>query len=309
MWSARPVPDRVAALRAFNRMWTARIGVLDSHLHDTPFSLTEARILFELAHHPSLEVAALRTSLGLDAGYLSRILARFKREHLVELSPSPTDARRQLASLTKAGHRAFRTLDTRAATDASALLASFSDAAQGRLLHAMHEIERVLAPPRPGAILLRPPRAGDLGWIVERHGALYAREYAWNDEFEALVARIVSDFVTRRDPRREAAWIAELDGERVGCILCVKKAATTAQLRLLLVEPTARGHGIGRTLVDQCVRFARDHGYKRIVLWTNSVLHSARRIYEAAGFTLAHAAKHHAFGHDLTEQTWQLALA
>ncbi|HSN24877.1 MAG TPA: helix-turn-helix domain-containing GNAT family N-acetyltransferase [Kofleriaceae bacterium] len=302
------MPDHVAALRAFNRMWTARIGVLASHLHDTPFSLTEARILFELAQQPSLEVATLRTDLGLDAGYLSRILARFKREHLVELAASPTDARRQRATLTKAGHRAFRTLDTRAAADVSTLLATLSDADRDRLLAAMRDIERVLAPPRAAPILLRPPRAGDLGWIVERHGALYAREYAWNDEFEALVARIVSDFVTKRDPRREAAWIAERDGERVGCILCVKKTTTTAQLRLLLVEPSARGHGIGRTLVDECIRFARDHGYRRIVLWTNSVLDSARRIYQAAGFTLAHAAKHHAFGHDLTEQTWRLAL-
>jgi GNAT superfamily N-acetyltransferase len=155
---------------------------------------------------------------------------------------------------------------------------------------------------------LRGPHAGDLGWIVERHGALYAREYAWNEEFEALVAKIVADYAQHHDPKREAVWIAEVDGARAGCVMCVQKSPTTAQLRLLLVEPTARGHGLGARLVDECIRFAREHGYKKMVLWTNDVLHSARKIYEAAGFTLAHSAKHHAFGHSLVEQTWELRL-
>jgi DNA-binding MarR family transcriptional regulator/GNAT superfamily N-acetyltransferase len=302
------VQDRVAAFRAFNRMWTTHIGVLDDHLHDTPFSLTEARVIFELAQRPSMEVSALRTDLGLDPGYLSRILGRFKRDGLVVLAQSDADARRHVATLTSAGQRAYRTLNARSAKDVAALLDGLSGDQQDRLLGAMHEIERVLGKRAPNLVVLRPPRAGDLGWIVERHGALYAREYGWNEEFEALVARIVSDFVGKRDPRREAAWIAELDGQRVGCVLCVKKTATVAQLRLLLVEPTARGHGIGRQLVDECVRFARDHGYKRIVLWTNDVLNSARRIYQAAGFVLASSGKHHSFGHDLVEQTWELRL-
>lgn len=289
-------------------MWTARIGVLDDHLHDTPFSLTEARVIYELAQRPSTEISALRNELGLDAGYLSRILARCKRERLVEVAPSRSDGRRQIARLTAAGRRAYRTLNSRSARDVAALLGELTEEQQERLVAAMREIERVFGRAAPGVVVLRPPRAGDLGWIVERHGALYAREYGWNDEFEGLVSRIIGDFVAKRDPRREAAWIAELDGERAGCVLCVKKTTTTAQLRLLLVEPWARGHGIGRTLVDQCVQFARDHGYKRIVLWTNDVLHSARRIYEAAGFELTHAGKHHSFGHDLVEQTWQLAL-
>jgi DNA-binding MarR family transcriptional regulator/GNAT superfamily N-acetyltransferase len=300
--------DRVGAFRAFNRMWTARIGVLDAHLHDTPYSLTEARVIFELAQRPSTEVAALRAELGLDPGYLSRILARFKRERLVELSPSPADARRQVARLTKAGQRAFRTLDSRSANDVGAVLGTLSDADQERLIGAMREIERVLDKPRAPVIVLRPPHPGDLGWIVERHGALYAREYAWNEEFEALVAKIVADYAQHHDPKREAVWIAEVDGARAGCVMCVQKSPTTAQLRLLLVEPTARGHGLGARLVDECIRFARERGYKKLVLWTNDVLHSARKIYEAAGFTLAHSAKHHAFGHSLVEQTWELRL-
>lgn len=289
-------------------MWTARIGVLDDQLHDTPFSLTEARVIFELAQGPSVEVQALRKQLNVDAGYMSRILARFKRKGLVEVEHSDVDARRQIARLTTAGLRAYRTLNARSTKDVAALLDELSNDDQERLVAAMHEIERLLGPRERAIVTVRPPRAGDLGWIVQRHGWLYAREYGWNDEFEGLVARIIGEFVAKRDARREAAWIAEIDGERVGCVLCVKKNPTTAQLRLLLVEPTARGHGIGRKLVDECVCFARDTGYKRIVLWTNDVLHAARRIYEAAGFVLTKSGKHHSFGHDLVEQTWELSL-
>jgi DNA-binding MarR family transcriptional regulator/N-acetylglutamate synthase-like GNAT family acetyltransferase len=301
--------QRVTAFRAFNRLWTARIGVLDARLHDTPYSLTEARVIFELAQQDRVEVAALRTELGLDPGYLSRILARFKREALVVVEASAADGRRQVARLTAAGQRAFRTLDSRSAREVEALLGTLGDREQQRLVTAMNEIRQVFDNRPPGVVVLRAPRAGDYGWVIERHGALYAQEYAWNEEFEALVARIVADYAAKRSDPREAAWIAELDGERAGCIFCVKKNAATAQLRLLLVEPTARGHGIGRRLVDECVRFARDHGYKRMVLWTNDVLHSARRIYEAAGFELVKSGKHHSFGHDLVEQTWQLELA
>jgi DNA-binding MarR family transcriptional regulator/GNAT superfamily N-acetyltransferase len=300
--------SRAAAFRAFNRMWTARIGVLDAHLHDTPYSLTEARVIFELAQRPSTEVSTLRADLELDAGYLSRILARFKRDGLVTIESSDADGRRQIARLSKTGRRAYQTLDSRSQKEVEALLATLSDADQQRLLGALREIDRVLNKPAPGIVVLRAPRAGDLGWIVERHGTLYAREYGWNEEFEALVARIVGDYVAKRDPRREAAWIAEVDGERVGCVMCVKKTESTAQLRLLLVEPTARGLGIGRKLVDECIRFARDQRFKKIVLWTNDVLVSARRIYEAAGFELIESGKHRSFGHDLVEQTWQMAL-
>jgi len=300
--------DRISAVRAFNRLWTARIGLLADHLHDTPFSLTEARVIFELAQRSTTEVSTLRKELVLDAGYLSRILTRFKRDRIVKLQHNRADARRRIASLTSEGLRAYRRLSSRSEKAVERLLKTLTDDQQQRLINAMHEIERVLANRPRQFVILRPPRAGDLGWIVERHGALYAREYAWNEEFEALVARIVGDYVAKRDPQREAAWIAELDGDRVGCVLCVRKNASTAQLRLLLVDPTARGHGIGRKLVDECIDFARDRGYKRMVLWTNDVLHSARRIYEAAGFTLASSGKHHAFGHDLVEQTWELSL-
>jgi DNA-binding MarR family transcriptional regulator/GNAT superfamily N-acetyltransferase len=302
------MPDRVAAFRAFNRMWTARIGVLDAQLHDTPYSLTEARVIFELAQRPAVAVSELRGDLGLDAGYLSRILARFKREGLVTVENSDSDGRRQIASLTRAGTRAYRTLDGRSARDVKALLATLPDDEQERMVTAMQQIQGVFAKPSPAMVVIRAPRAGDLGWIVERHGALYADEYGWNDEFEGLVARIVGEYVAKRDAAREAAWIAELSGVRVGCVMCVKKSATIAQLRLLLVEPSARGLGIGRRLVDECIRFARAHGYKRIVLWTNDVLHSARRIYEAAGFELVRSGKHHSFGHDLVEQTWERSL-
>lgn len=282
--------------------------MLDAHLHDTPYSLTEARVIFELAQRPSTAVATLRTELDLDAGYLSRILARFKRERLVTIDASDADGRRQVVRLSKAGRNAYRTLDSRSQKEVEALLGTLSDAEQQRLLAAVREIDRVLHKQAHRLVVLRAPRPGDLGWIVERHGALYAREYGWNEEFEGLVARIIGDFVAKRDPRREAAWIAEADGERVGCVLCVEKNESTAQLRLLLVEPTARGLGIGRKLVDECIRFARDQRYKKIVLWTNDVLGSARRIYEAAGFELIESGKHRSFGHDLVEQTWQLAL-
>ncbi|MFT3692029.1 MAG: helix-turn-helix domain-containing GNAT family N-acetyltransferase [Kofleriaceae bacterium] len=296
--------ERVSALRAFNRMWTARIGVLDEHLHETPYSLTEARVIFELAQRPATEVLALRTTLDLDPGYTSRILAKLEREGLVRLEPSATDKRRQIAALTKAGRGAFQTLNSRSTRDITALLEPLDDDEQQRMVGAMREIERVFARRERGIVVVRSPRAGDMGWIVERHGALYAREYAWTFEFEALVAQIVGAF----DPAHDAAWIAEVDNERAGCVMCVRKSATVAQLRLLLVEPTARGLGIGAKLVAECIAFARAHHYKKLVLWTNDVLVSARRIYEGAGFTLTKSGKHHSFGHDLVEQTWELTL-
>jgi len=303
--------DRVEALRAFNRFWTATIGVLDERLHASTYSLTEARILFELAQSDAVATGELKTTLGLDAGYLSRILARFKRDKLVSASATATDKRRHTLALTAKGRAAFRELDTSANAEVTALLAGLSSDAQREVTAAMAKIRHVLSTPAPAArgYVLRAPRPGDLGWVVERNGALYAAEYGWDDSYEALVARIVSDYVAKRDPAREAAWIAELDGQRVGCVFCVAKSARVAQLRLLLVEPSARGLGIGGALVAECIAHARRCGFAKLVLWTNDVLRSARKIYEAAGFQLVSHGKHHSFGHDLVEQTWELDLS
>jgi DNA-binding MarR family transcriptional regulator/GNAT superfamily N-acetyltransferase len=303
--------DRIVALRAFNRFWTAKIGVLDDRLHASAYSLSEARVLYELAQRDALGTGELKATLGIDAGYLSRILARFKRDKLVTAVATPTDRRCQTVALTAKGRGAFRDLDARANADVTTLLAKVSADAQRDLTAAMATIRTTLADPTAVArgYVLRAPRPGDLGWVVERNGALYAAEYGWDDTYEALVARIVADFVAKRDPVREAAWIAELDGQRVGCVFCVAKSARVAQLRLLLVEPSARGLGIGRALVAECIAHARRCGFAKLVLWTNDVLHSARKIYEAAGFQLVSHGKHQSFGHDLVEQTWELDLA
>lgn len=302
--------DRVAAVRAFNRFYTDTIGVLREGLLHTPYSLTEARTIFELAQQEPTELAELRRILHVDAGYLSRILARFEADGLITRVRSTTDGRRQVIRLTAAGRAAFQDLDTRSAQEIGRLLAGLSDEDQRRLVSAMDVIRTVLEPaPRPDAYLLRPLGPGDLGWVVQRHGVRYADEYGWDETFEALVARIVADFATDRDPRRESGWIAEVDGAPVGCVLCTRKDDATAQLRLLLVEPTARGLGIGSRLVEECVRFARRAGYQDITLWTNDVLAAARRIYERAGFTLIDEQPHHSFGHNLVGQHWHRKLA
>jgi DNA-binding MarR family transcriptional regulator/GNAT superfamily N-acetyltransferase len=303
------IDDRVVAVRAFNRFYTRVLGLLDEGLAHTEYSLTEARVLFEIAHHGVASVADLRSWLGVDAGYLSRILARFESDGLVERERAEADARRQVARLTERGRAAFADLDESASADVAALLDPLTEPGRQRLVGAMREVERLLSDrgERPAPII-RAPRAGELGWIVQRHGALYAEEYGWNDEFEALVARIVGSYVESRDPRRDAAWIAEVDGEPVGSVLCVHKDDRVAQLRLLLVEPTARGLGIGTRLVDTCLDFARNAGYDAMVLWTNSVLADARRIYQRAGFELLDAAPNPAFGQQLTEQTWHRSL-
>ena len=298
--------ERVAEVRAFNRFYTRTIGVLGEGVQQTRYSLTEARIFFELAHADAVEVVDLRRALDLDAGYVSRILARFERDGYVVRGKSATDARKQVIRLTAAGRRVFAMLDERSSGDMRALLDKLTEAEQRRLVGAMATIRELLgdAEPRP-AYVLRPPLPGDLGWVVQRHGALYAREYDWDEGFEALVARIVADYVEHRDPIREAAWIAEVDGRPAGCIFCVRQDDETAKLRLLLVEPEARGLGIGGRLVDECVRFARRAGYKRMVLWTNDVLHGARRIYERAGFRLVGESKGRQFGHDQVFQDWE----
>jgi DNA-binding MarR family transcriptional regulator/GNAT superfamily N-acetyltransferase len=301
--------DRVAAVRAFNRFYTARIGALRDGLLRTPHSLTEARVLYELGQREVTEVADLRRELDLDAGFLSRLLARLQSHGLVARERSTDDARRQRIRLTEDGVAAFAELDRRSADEIGAVLGALSEDDQKRLVAAMDTVHDVLtqAPPAAGFVL-RSPHPGDFGWIVQRHGALYAEQYGWDGSFEALVARIVADYAKEHDPRREAAWIAEVGGEPAGCVLCVRREDDVAQLRLLLVEPRARGRGIGARLIEECLRFAHRAGYARITLWTNDVLHEARRLYERAGFELVESAPHHSFGHDLVEQTWARAL-
>jgi DNA-binding MarR family transcriptional regulator/GNAT superfamily N-acetyltransferase len=301
--------ERVTAIRSFNRFYTRVLGLLSEGLLQTPYSLTEARVVFELAKGDTMEVVELRRGLGLDAGHLSRVLGRLESEGLVTRSRSQADARRQRASLTTQGRKAFRNLDRRSATEIRSLLRPLSDEEQGRLVAAMTTIRRLLeGSPRPPSYVLRPPRAGDFGWVVNRHGVVYAQEYGWDQSFEALVARIVADYVDRRNPTREAAWIAEVDGEPAGCVFCVRKDESTAQLRLMLVEPWARGMGIGTRLCQECIRFARSVGYDHMMLWTNDVLVDARRIYQRLGFTVGEEEIHHSFGHDLVGQNWWLKL-
>jgi DNA-binding MarR family transcriptional regulator/GNAT superfamily N-acetyltransferase len=301
--------DRVAAVRAFNRFYTARIGVLRDGLLRTPHSLTEARVLYELGQREVTEVADLRRELDIDAGFLSRLLARLQTNGLVARERSADDARRQRVRLTDEGRAASAELDRRSADEIGAVLGALSEDDQKRLVASMDAVRDVLTQaPSSTGFVLRAPRPGDLGWIVERHGALYAQQYGWDESFEALVARIVADYAEQHDPRREAAWIAEVDGEPAGCVLCTRREDDVAQLRLLLVEPRTRGRGIGARLIEECLRFAQRAGYDRITLWTNDVLHEARRLYERAGFELVESAPHHAFGHDLVEQTWARAL-
>jgi DNA-binding MarR family transcriptional regulator/GNAT superfamily N-acetyltransferase len=311
-------PTRIDTVRRFNRFYTRRIGVLHEGLLDTSFTLTESRLLWELAHHDRLTATDLARALDLDAGYLSRLLAGFRARGLIRSARSTQDARQQHLSLTAAGRRAFAPLDQRSRTEVGALLAPLAEAQQQQLLASMAGIERLLDPAaaRDAPVTLRPHRPGDIGWVVSRHGALYAGEFGWSDAFEALVARIAADFIDRFDPAREACWIAERDGIPLGCVFLVQARddAThapidgSAQLRMLLLEPAARGLGLGKRLVDECERFARAAGYRRIVLWTNASLLAARGIYASAGYVLTHSEPHHSFGHDLVGETWEMPL-
>ena len=298
---------QVERFRAFNRFHTSLVGALDEHLLDSPFTLTEARVLFELGRDAPLEIRELRARSGLDAGYLSRILASFEDRGLVTRERSGADARAVVVTLTPDGRTAYRALDRRSAVENAALLGRLAPADRERLVRAAEEIEALLSD-RAGTVSIRDAGTGDFGWLVERHGVLYADEHGWDVTFEGLVAEIAGSFARGHDPARERAWIAELDGRRAGCILCVREDDETAKLRVLLVEPWARGHGIGARLVDECIAFARAAGYRRLVLWTNDVLTAARRIYERAGFRLVDEGAHRAFGHDLVEQTWSLEL-
>jgi DNA-binding MarR family transcriptional regulator/GNAT superfamily N-acetyltransferase len=300
-----PTDDMVATVRGFNRFYTNVIGVLRAGLFDTPYTLTEARVIFELAQREAVEGAWLRQELDIDAGYLSRILSRFSSDGLITRERSEADARRQVIRLSPAGHEAFKLLDTRSGERISAMLDRLGDDQRRRLVDAMTAIRELLGDgPPPKAYVLRPPRPGDLGWVIARNAAVYADEFGWDETYEALVARIVADFASADDERRQAAWIAELDGAPVGCVFCVRRDDETAQLRLLLVEPAARGLGIGARLVDECLAFAKRAGYRRIMLWTNDVLVNARPIYERAGFTLDREKPHRSFGHDLVGQTF-----
>jgi DNA-binding MarR family transcriptional regulator/GNAT superfamily N-acetyltransferase len=302
--------QRVQAFRAFNRFYTQRIGVLRKGLLGSRFSLAEARVLWELAHRDRPTATELGRDLGLDAGYLSRILRGFDRQGFLKKEVSTDDGRQSHLTLTAAGREAFGDLDRRSEKELSAVLGDLPAPQQERVVEAMRTIEEVLgAPASPRSeVVLRSPQPGDMGWVVHRHGALYAREQGYDAEFEALVAEIVAKFVERFDPRQERCWIAEKDGEILGSVFLVKKSKTVARLRLLLLEPQARGLGLGTRLVDECVRFARETGYRKITLWTQSHLAAARRVYEKAGFKLMGEKPHRSFGLDLVAETWELEL-
>ena len=302
---------RVAAVREFNRFYTSRIGLLDEGYLSSRFSLTEVRVLYELAHRGSATASELSRDLGIDAGYLSRILRGFTRPGVIARTAAKDDARKSILRLTARGKVTVAPLEAKARKQIGVMLADVSPSEQDQLVASMRTIQRGLRPGPPAApkVALRPHRPGDMGWVVERHGALYSQEYGWDETFEALVADIVAKFITHLDPKRERCWIAEVDGERVGCIFCVKKSKTVAKLRLLLVDPRARGLGIGSRLVDECIGFARAAGYGDLVLWTNDVLVAARRIYERAGFELVESERHTSFGKKLVGQNWRLRLS
>jgi DNA-binding MarR family transcriptional regulator/GNAT superfamily N-acetyltransferase len=305
------VAQRVQAVRRFNRFYTRQIGVLQQGWLGSPYSLAEARVLYELAHHDQPTATDVGKELGLDAGYLSRMLRSLTQRGVVRRTRSTTDGRRAHLSLTTRGQAAFARLNQQTHNDVAAMLRKLSAGDQRRLVAAMHVIEGLLDARRDGptSYLLRPPQAGDLGWIVHRQGAIYAEEWGYNEEFEALVAEIVAAFVQHLRPEKERCWIAEKDGEVVGSVFLVRKSDTVAKLRLLFVEPSARGLGIGSRLIDECVRFARRAGYRKITLWTQSELLAARSLYKKAGFTLTAKKVHDSFGRkSLVAETWDLAL-
>ncbi len=300
----------VGAVRRFNRVYTREIGVLQEGLLESPFSLAEVRVLYELAHRDTPTATEIGRTLELDAGYLSRIVRRFEKDGLLARQPAASDKRQSLLQLTRKGKTTFEALDGRSQEQVRTMLARLSAAEKRRLVGAMGLVERLLAPAPSEAVpyLLRTHQPGDLGWVIHRHGALYAEEHGWDERFEALVARIAADFIDHFDPKRERCWIAERDGEIVGSVLLVKKDSRTAQLRLLLVEPKARGLGIGTRLLSECIRFGSFASYKKITLWTNDVLTPARRLYETAGFRLVEETPHNRFGKDMLGQIWELKL-
>ena len=299
-------------VRAFNRAYTRRIGVLGDHLLDSEFSLSEMRVLYELAHRDAPTATDLRRDLGIDAGYVSRILRRFERRRYLRRTRAAGDRRRSLLRLTPRGRAAFAPLEARARDQVGGLLAPLSDGAQRQLVGAMQTITRLLDQ-RPAAVrspwVVRNHRAGDMGWVIQRHGEIYAREWGYSAAFEALVARICADFLDRFDAGAERCWIAERDGTPIGSAFVVRKTKTVAKLRLLIVDPAARGLGVGGRLVDECIRFARDAGYRTLTLWTHRQLTAARRIYRRAGFRCVAATPTRSFGKSLVDETWELSLA
>jgi len=278
--------DSVHAVRRFNRFYTRQIGVLQEHLLRSRLSLTEVRVLYELAHRDSITAVDLRRLLALDRGYLSRMLNNFEKQGWIKTAPSATDRRRILLSLTGKGRKVFAPLDQRSSEEVAAMLAKVSPSQRRDLLNGMRRIESILhpGPAKDPTYVLRRHRSGDMGWVVHEHGVLYAREYGYDERFEALVAAIVAEFIDNLDPARDRCWIAEKDGEAVGSIFLVHQSKSTAKLRLLLVDPSARGLGIGKDLVSTCISFAREVGYRKVVLWTQSELHGARHLYQQAGF-------------------------
>jgi DNA-binding MarR family transcriptional regulator/GNAT superfamily N-acetyltransferase len=308
--TANDITECIEAVRRFNRFYTQQIGVVTVQYLQTPFSLTEARVIYELAHQETITATEICHQLDLDAGYLSRIIRNFVKQGLLEKQPSLTDGRQRELRLTGKGQEAFALLNARSHNGIEAMLNKVDPDNQPRLVEAMRTIESLLGalPEQKVSYLLRPPQPGDMGWVVHRHGVLYAEEYGFDETFEALVAEIAANFIKNLDPKRERCWIAEKDGQNVGSVFLVKKDETTAKLRLMLVEPKARGLGIGSRLVDECVRFARQAGYTRIVLWTVSVLAAARHMYAKAGFKLINEEAHHSFGKDLVDETWEKIL-
>jgi DNA-binding MarR family transcriptional regulator/N-acetylglutamate synthase-like GNAT family acetyltransferase len=296
--------DRAEAVRRFNRFYTRHIGVLHEHLLASEFSLTEVRILYELAHRPAISTSDLCRELNLDAGYVSRVVSGFEKKGLVAKTRSAADARIGQLELTGQGRAAFAPLDDASRNEIIAVLEQLPEPVQTRLVDAMTRIQDILGDSAPAGYVLRDPRPGDMGLVVANQAVVYAREFGWNSEYEALVAEIVSKFIREFDRTCERCWIAEKDGKMVGSVFVVRQDESTAKLRLLYVDDCARGLGIGRRLVDECLRFAKQAGYQRMVLWTNSVLADARRIYEKAGFQLVEEAPHHSFGKDLVGQVW-----
>ena len=311
--SASPDSLQIETLRGFNRFYTRRIGALEEGLLKSPFTLTQARVLFELGTGKNATAGEISDTLGLDLGYLSRIVQDFASRRLISRRKSSDDGRRILLSLTAKGRKAFQNLDQSSRSEVSAILAELPPATRDRLLASLQDVQRMLSDRKAEAaneVVIRTYRVGDIGWAIERHAQLYAEEYRWNEEFEALVASLFARFANEHDPAKERFWVAELEGERVGCVFVVRNEddPSVAQLRCLLVDPRGRGLGVGKRLVAECVAFARSAGYPKMMLWTNDVLVAARHIYEAAGFALAKEEPHHSFGHDLVGEIWTLDL-
>jgi DNA-binding MarR family transcriptional regulator/GNAT superfamily N-acetyltransferase len=301
---------QIAAVRGFSRFYTRKLGIIEPKLLDSPWTLQEARIIYEIAERQNCTATDLVRALGLDAGFLSRTLQALQRRQIVTRQPSKTDRRVTELALTAKGRAAFAELDSRSRGVVAALLGKLDARERAAIVGAMTTIEQTLEPPAkpPTGFLLRSHRPGDIGWIVSRHGAIYAQEYGWDISFEALVAEIAAQFIRSHDPSREHCWIAETGGEPVGSILLVRASDEAAKLRLLLVEKKARGLGVGRALTEQCIRFARQAGYRSITLWTQSILVAAREIYQRAGFRRIKEERHHSFGVDLVGETWELKL-